>query len=118
MLSRLHATLEILLLAESEMKFSVSSLQPLAAFCLNNIEASVSKIHCPMRLGVFIMVKILIFFFYVMTLYSLVRGYQHCVGTCHLHSYCPNLVYFCPEDGGVMLEPTFRTPWLISQKAT
>jgi hypothetical protein len=52
-LSRLHATLEILLLAESEMKFSISSLQPLAAFCLNNIEASVSKIQCPVRLGGF-----------------------------------------------------------------
>jgi len=117
-LSRLHATLEILLLAESEMKFSVSSLQPLAAFCLNNIEASVSKIYCPMRVGIFMIVKILIFFFCVITLYSLVHGYRHCGGTCHLHSYCPDLAYFCPEDGSMMLEPTFRTPWLIRQKAT
>ena len=117
MLSRLHATLEILLLAESEMKFSVSSLQPLAAFCLNNIEASVSKIHCPVRLGIFIVVKILTFFFCVITLYSLVHEYQRCGGTFHLHSYCPDLVYFCPEDGGMMLEPIFRTPWLKSQKA-
>ena len=53
MLSRLHATLEILLLAESEMKFSVSSLQPLAAFCLNNIEASVSKISLSHGIGGF-----------------------------------------------------------------
>jgi hypothetical protein len=50
-LSRLHATLEILLLAESEMKFSVSSLQPLAAFCLNNIEASVESLSNLLEVG-------------------------------------------------------------------
>jgi hypothetical protein len=44
-LGRLHVTLEILLLAESQMNFSLSSLQPLAAFTLNNIEAQVSNTY-------------------------------------------------------------------------
>jgi hypothetical protein len=116
-LSRLHVTLEILLLAESEMKFSVSSLQPFAAFCLNNIEAWVSKIHHPMRLKTFITVKIQILFLYVMILYSLEGGYQHYEGTCCLHCCCHKLVYFCLAYGGVMLVPTFHTPWCYKPEA-
>jgi hypothetical protein len=71
-LSRLHVVVEILLLAESKLKFSVSSLQPLAASCLNKIETSVSKIHYLARLWIFIMVKILIF---LMTLRGLIQKF-------------------------------------------
>jgi hypothetical protein len=42
-LGRLHVVLEILLLAESQLKFSVSSLQSLAAFSLSSIETQVRE---------------------------------------------------------------------------
>jgi hypothetical protein len=56
-LGRLQVVLEILLLAESQIKFSVSSLQSLTAFSLNNIETQVSEDFIALRFEVVMAVK-------------------------------------------------------------
>jgi hypothetical protein len=56
-LGRLQVVLEILLLAESQLKFSVSSLQSLAAFSLNSIETQVREKCIALRLEVPFSVK-------------------------------------------------------------
>ncbi|PNF41420.1 hypothetical protein B7P43_G14116 [Cryptotermes secundus] len=50
-LGRLQVVLDILLLAESQIKFSVGSLQSLAAFSLNNIETQVGSFSQLLELG-------------------------------------------------------------------
>jgi hypothetical protein len=80
-LGRLQVVLEILLLAESQIKFSVGSLQSLAAFSLNSIETPVRENCIALRYEVLLALKSHITVFCVMTLCSLMGEYQHLVGT-------------------------------------
>jgi hypothetical protein len=76
-LGRLQVVLEILLLAESQIKFSVGSLQSLAAFSLNSIGAQVREDCIALRSEVLLAVKSHITVFYVMTPCSVMGDYQH-----------------------------------------
>jgi hypothetical protein len=80
-LGRLQVVLEILLLAESQIRFSVECLQSLAAFSLNNIEAQVTENCIALKYEVLLTHMSPITVFYVMTLCSLMGEYQHLVGT-------------------------------------
>jgi hypothetical protein len=79
-LGRLQVVLEILLLAESEMKFSVSSLQSLAAFSLSSIETQVSEVCTALRSEFSFSFSCHITDFFVMTRCSVMGGHQHLLG--------------------------------------